>query len=388
MKNFKVIGSTLFVGLLVFSGCGGGGTATDNSTEEVFNGIERTIDATAGGFNAPADDPNNKYTYFDFSENRVLNLTDEEAKTNTEWDIAFRRLNIKLNGGASGIGDVAGAVADMQSELYDSNGEVIPSKIMAMDDKKGLIDFNRADKNVTAFLKDSTGSVIAKEWWRDFDMSSMPPILKANDDNWFVVRSSTGDSYAKMHATKVEADANRALKNLRLEMYIQRKGESEFSDTITVADINFTTGVDTIYYDFDTASIVNENDEWDLKIDKDWTIWTNSDIYGGGKGGAFGSSNGITLAALNAMITDGGKKADSGENVPKYFPDAASSIFKTYSWYEFNINGNHKVWPNYRVYIIKVGDSEKYKVQLINYYNDDTPPVSGYITFRYEALTN
>jgi len=388
MKN-RIVVSLAVVGSLVLSGCGSSSSSTvdkpadrEGDTESKVKKI--TIDATAGGFNAPADDLKNKYTYFDFATNQVIDLTDSEAKTDTEWDIAFKRLNVKLNGGESGLGTVTGAVGDMQSELYDSNGEIIPSKIMVLDDASGLVEFKKTESNVTAFALDSTGNAIAKEWWRDFDMSSMPPVLKANDDNWFVVRSSRGDSYAKIHATKVES-ANRALSNLQLEMYIQGQSESVFSDTVTVADINFTTGVGTIYYDFDTASTVDENAEWDLKIDKDWKIWMNSTIYGGGQGGVFGSDEGIPLIALNRMITSDGK-SDSGESVPKYFPDTESSIFSTYSWYAFNFNKDHKVWANYRTYLIKVAEGESYKVQLTNYYNSDPKPVSGHVTMRYERI--
>lgn len=388
MKN-RIVISAVVAGLLIMTGCGSSsssktptGTVDDTPSQSTVKSI--TIDATAGGFNASADDLKNKYTYFDFATGKVIEMNDEDVDNNQEWDIAFKRLNVKLNGGESGSGTVTGAVGDMQSELYDESGEIIPAQIMALDDASGLVEFKNTESNVTAFTKDSIGSAIAKEWWRDFDMSAMPPVLKANDDNWFVVRSSTGDSYAKIHATKVES-ANRALSNLQLEMYIQGQGETVFSDTVTVADINFTTGVSSIYYDFDTASTVDENAEWDLKIDKDWKIWMNSTIYGCGQGGVFGSDDGIPLMALNAMITADGK-SDSGESVPKYFPDTESSIFSTYSWYAFNFNKDHKAWANYRTYLIKVAEGESYRVQLTNYYNSDPKPMSGHVTMRYERI--
>ena len=59
------------------------------------------LDATAGGVSADADDPANRWTYFSFDAGEV-ELSDEEALTSTDWDLGFKRFNIKSNSGPSG----------------------------------------------------------------------------------------------------------------------------------------------------------------------------------------------------------------------------------------------------------------------------------------------
>ena len=68
-----------------------------------------TIDATAGGTAAAADNP---YVYLDLMAGTKLDLTDTASLTSTAWHVAFKRAGIKLNGGDSGPGQVAAAVVN------------------------------------------------------------------------------------------------------------------------------------------------------------------------------------------------------------------------------------------------------------------------------------
>lgn len=69
------------------------------------------IDATGGGANAIES-----FVYARFTDSGLekVAITDEEAFTSLEWDIAFRRYVVRLNSGVSGPGDVtAGRTAPM-----------------------------------------------------------------------------------------------------------------------------------------------------------------------------------------------------------------------------------------------------------------------------------
>lgn len=68
-----------------------------------------TIDATAGGTAAAADNP---YVYLDLMAGTKVDLTDTASLTSTAWHVAFKRAGIKLNGGDSGPGQVAAAVVN------------------------------------------------------------------------------------------------------------------------------------------------------------------------------------------------------------------------------------------------------------------------------------
>ena len=74
--------------------------AFGKSTTQLDNGDFLTvIDATAGG--AFTTEPQD-FTYFSFTLQDVVALTDAEAAESAEWHIAFKRSEIRLNGGISG----------------------------------------------------------------------------------------------------------------------------------------------------------------------------------------------------------------------------------------------------------------------------------------------
>ena len=56
----------------------------------------------------------------------------------------------------------------------------------------------------------------------------------------------------------------------------------------------------------------------------------------------------------------------------------------TYGWGEYDLNGAHKIHPNYRVYLLDNG-SKTYALQILSYYHPDTL-TSGYITLRYREV--
>jgi hypothetical protein len=67
------------------------------------------IDATAGGFFESADNP---FIYIDLETGVKVDVDDVDALTSTEWDIAFKRSTIRLNGGDSGPGGVGLVVVE------------------------------------------------------------------------------------------------------------------------------------------------------------------------------------------------------------------------------------------------------------------------------------
>jgi hypothetical protein len=78
------------------------GAVNLTTTGDVTSG---TIDATAGGTGAAADSP---YIYLDLTDGTKVAISDTAALSSTAWHIALKRASIKLNGGDSGPGTVAG----------------------------------------------------------------------------------------------------------------------------------------------------------------------------------------------------------------------------------------------------------------------------------------
>src|SRR5262245_32374398 len=88
-----------------------------------------TIDATAGGTAAAADNP---YIYIDLQNNTKVDITDVDAYTQSAWDIAFKRYVILANGGDSGPGNVA--VAFVAATSLPDVTTVPPENQFATDD--------------------------------------------------------------------------------------------------------------------------------------------------------------------------------------------------------------------------------------------------------------
>ena len=115
------------------------------STTQLENGDNLTVvDATAGG--AFAADPHD-FTYFSFESGDVVALTDAEAEQSAEWHIAFKRSEIRLNGGISGPGQVRG---------FDING----AEDMAASTQRVELNFTgpKATGETTHELDESTDS--------------------------------------------------------------------------------------------------------------------------------------------------------------------------------------------------------------------------------------
>jgi hypothetical protein len=83
--------------------------------------VESTVDARAGGI-APMT--SFVYVRFGAQELQKVALGDEAAFTSMDWDLAFRRYIIRVNGGASGPSCVQAAVGDRP---FDAMTEVPPA---------------------------------------------------------------------------------------------------------------------------------------------------------------------------------------------------------------------------------------------------------------------
>lgn len=78
--------------------------------------FKQFVDATAGGLT-----PTMSFVYAHFTDKGLeqVDISDEDAFTSLDWDIAFRRYVIRLNSGVSGPGDVT-AARTVPATTFDS----------------------------------------------------------------------------------------------------------------------------------------------------------------------------------------------------------------------------------------------------------------------------
>ncbi|MEM7293535.1 MAG: HmuY family protein [Pseudomonadota bacterium] len=373
---------------LLLTACGGGSSSSSDGggssssssggSGDSFTSVQ--IDATAGGFGAPADDPANTFTFFNFDTGAVVENPTLRGGLMDDWHIAFKRTNIKLNGGVSGPGVVTGSVADSQDEYYDTSGDPDSSVFLnaSASLEVGSLDAV-TDTSALTFESDKDNPAVVgdggDESWYAYDF--MTHVVSANTDIWNIARGAAGSSFAKFHVTNIV----QATREITLELFVQGSVDVAFSMTPVSWTASIGAGGGALCYDFDTTAEVDCTSaaaDWDLQVEvsadgRGWYIWTNGGVRGdGSSGAAFGP---LDSGAAMAFV--------SGASVPNYFSDTQSGVFKSSSWYAYNLTGSHRLWPNYRVYVIDTG-SIQYKMQITSYYNN--AGTSGYYSIRYAPV--
>lgn len=171
-----------------------------------------------------------------------------------------------------------------------------------------------------------------------------------------------------------------------------------FSESATWQVTNLTPDTATCY-DFDTqAESSCDEDSWDLKFDnqaRSVKLWSNSGDSGDGDGGVFGLLDWADLSRYTNATLD----PDSSRDITSHYnEDRSGGIFDEEPWFEYNLQDNHQLFPNNRVYLITTDNSSDmtdssvqqpiYAVQITNYYDD--AGTSGHPTIRWidTALPN
>lgn len=156
-----------------------------------------------------------------------VNLASGDSVPETgDWHVAFNRNTMKLNGGSSGSGTVAGFVGATPAGFYTAEGKPVDAKFKTATPADTLAD-------LTGVL---TTPASARDWVKDMVSSQLTPAYTGNypdplDYGWFtyyptdasaisaglagahqlkaqptraaLVRSGEGTSYARMHVTSI-----------------------------------------------------------------------------------------------------------------------------------------------------------------------------------------
>lgn len=137
-----------------------------------------------------------KWIYFSFEQKKIVGESAlKEFKDGLDWDIAFNRYNIRLNGGTSGKGKAAAKKMDGQKKLSGWKAVVeAPNDGYQADDSIAIM---VGHKMPPTFVKIAASKVITggkKGTW--VTMSGMPPTFTVTDQI-FVLKTAKGN-YAKI----------------------------------------------------------------------------------------------------------------------------------------------------------------------------------------------
>jgi hypothetical protein len=348
-----------------------GGDDSNNSTETVAddiidtNPVSNVEETTYQTLQVNAADYE-EWKYISLVNGSILELTDDAASTSTDWHVALRRTAVKLNGGVSGPGAVVAAVADTQAEFYDSEGVANASVFTNADADIEAEALDVAyDLSILSFTSDSYEPAMTD--WYAYDFTTHQ--ISADTSVGYLIRHADNATYSKLFIDAV------SYSDITVRYTTQAADTSQFADSENTFSASFAEESTELCLDLDAGeSTACTNDTvWDLRYEVNLSarainIWTNGGVYGAGNGAVFGPTEIDTVEAYTSATI-----IDSYDISGHYTADSSLSIFSDNSWYAYNLTGEHKLWPNFRTYIIDF-DSEdetstKLTFQVSNYYS-------------------
>lgn len=365
----------------LLAGCGGASTTQDAEPQEK-NYSERQLDAS----------DNTDYVYLNLDTNTELSLTAEQAASSTDWHVAFRRFSVQLNGGASGPGAVAGAIADAQTDFYDAGGDPLVSVFTNATPESELSAFEATLAAPGSWTTDSVvtqlrGTSSTDGGW--YLYNPMNGVMSANTENGWLIRSGEGNSYARMRAQELTfaTRSGNGVESFEFAFDVQVPGTDQLTGSATFSGSIPPAGGE-VCFDFDAdANVACSGTLWDVKIaffGRDFYLRSNGGVSGEGAGAVFGPFEWDELSAwTSATIEPSGSSV-----VARYQEDVTSGIFDESSWYAYNLTGAHRLWPNYAVYLIDTNQADdaapQYALQITGYY--DATGASGYPRLRWRRI--
>ncbi len=311
--------------LTTLSGCGGSSSSdTPDHAGDNRPFSEVIVDASSYS----------NYTYFNLDTGKTVDLTAEAAKSDTSWHIGFLRDKIILNGGASGAGKVSAALVAGQGDFYDSEDHAVANvflnaskdseeeHLLAQVDTSSLV--YQQDRTAAAIqgTGDLVGNLIDQGWYY---YNPATHSLSANPNNSWLIRSGEGNSYARFHTESLEYDRLTGL-TVSFALDIQSADTDQFASSGLFTTTIPATGGSSCF-DFDTNTAVDcTNEAWDMKLEikgREWTIWTNGGVSGGGEGGAFGP-----FTTEEASVYTSGHLSPAGTSFDSHYTqDRSAGVF-------------------------------------------------------------
>lgn len=318
-----------------------------------------TVDASSP--NAPA--------YLSLADGGAV-LTSPDAAGSTAWHMSFQRFAVRLNGGVSGPGSVAGAA-------LGTNATLTSEEVAALSEADG----DSAFKAVTAddiagatFVEDDLAPDAGASWFR-FD--GRAGTIVANPGAAWKAKEGSGRGHAVFRVSELTMQGRRPV-GLVVEYRRQDPGGA-LGEARTVA-VDLTRGPAYVALAEGQALGAGEVQgpnacAWDLGTTPVPEIVVNADC----EAGTFPLAPAEDFTALTTAA-DAPKYGGFLSAIGGAFPAALDDARGTF-WY--NINGGNRLWPTYNVFLVRDGQ-EVYKVQLTGYYAADG--TAGFPTVRFLRL--
>jgi hypothetical protein len=300
------------------------------------------------------------FQYFDLESLETITVTD--AASDSDWDLAFRRFGVKLNGGVGGPGNVEGA--NLLNSAGKTEAEVLAFTRAYADSVWESVTGD--DIAGAPFQFDNLVEAPSNVWFR-FDPISRG--LVANSGQAWKVRTAEGGHGLVRVVGMV---APNALTSATVEVRYQAPGGT----LAAPVEIEGNTSAGPAFYDIETGTTVTPAGcNWDFSFDPGYAVTFNEAC----DAGTFPLDAAADFTAVT-VADDAPDYASFLSAIAGAFPstfDAPEDVF----WY--NLEGNQRLWPTYNVFLVRKGGTV-FKLQVLDYY--DSTGASGYPTVRFEQL--
>ena len=354
---------SVLVAAMLLASCG---SSSDDNDNDASTGDSDGSDVSYTSLKINAADYD-AWQYVSLATGDVLDLTDVEAATSTDWQLAFRRTAIKLNGGVSGSGTVQVALADAQEEFYDSEGNADVSVFTnAVADTEAEALTVSYDATALSFSTDANEPAWSD--WYVYDATTHQ--IAANTSVGWLLRHADGSTYSKVFLDVANYT------DITVRFTTQAADTVQFAGSEQTLSATLATDATVLCLDLDAVAEVDCDDagsDWDLRYEIDTAaravnIWTNGGVYGAGSGAVFGTIEATELAAYTSATM-----VDSYDISAHYAADSSSNPFTDNSWYAYNLNEGHLLWPNFRTYLIDLDSTDDsadyFTLQVADYYS-------------------
>ena len=321
---------------------------------------------TAGEVEVDASS-SSQFAYFDLSTGSVVTVADPQ--NSTQWDLAFRRYEVRLNGGVAGPKGVAGY--NLANNANATTQEILaftPANQKPAFDAIGDADVPGAGSFVEeSLVPDPLG-------WLSFGQQG--PV--ANPLKAWKLQRTAGGGFAVFHATALtftgSTPQTAQLATVTIEWrYQPAAGALGAAQQVTIDLTTANTALDLST----GVAAAPTGCGWDLQPATNFTISVNAACTVG----TFPLDASESFAAITT--------ADDAPQYGAYLAGLtgavpfASALDDPEGPFLYNLAGDMRLSPTYNIYLVQVGTSV-YKFELIGYYNQTGS--SGHPTIRYAQI--
>lgn len=293
-------------------------------------------------------------TYFSLATGAVVDA-------GAEWDIAFRRYEVRLNGGVSGTRGVLG-------HALNNNRDATDAAILALTPANTQAAFDAVREAAIPASTEFGADRLVANPTAYLNLGGVP---SANAGAYWKVRTAAG-GHALMRVTAITMSPSFALTSVTIESRLQADAALGAPQTVVVPVAGAPA-----YASLATNSAVTQNGcNWDVMITpQSFGISVNAACGAGTFPGGTLPAFGDATSAADAPEYGGFLAGLSGP-IPNSITDPGAP-------FRYNLQGDNRLNPSFNTYLISAGGSV-YKLQVINYYN--ASGAGGYPTIRYARI--